>query len=288
MGRSGRKNKPLNRRKFLIRAGLGIGGFLAATAVYGVGVEPEMLQAHEVKVKIKGLPDSFEGYRVGLISDTHYPDKISQAFIDRAQKELCAMKPDIVCFVGDFIDGNSRHYEKSVSIKGVFDILDAPDGVIGVRGNHDHWITDDLRDQLKNTQIKVIENTNIVIRRGDDQLAFAGIGDLDYGVVDIESALAGLDDETPRILLSHNPDFAEECPPGHRVDLQISGHTHGGQVAPFGIMIETNSKYGSKLARGLCEGKAHRVYTSRGVGVTGPRVRIGSPPEVTVLVLQKA
>ena len=244
-----------------------------------------MLAQEQVTVKIKGLPKAFEGYRIGQISDIHWPERIDQAYVDRAIDALHEMKPDIICATGDFIDGNKGR--PHVSIDGVFDRLSAPDGVLGVRGNHDHWISDDLSEDLKRGGIKLVENSHVVITRGQDKLAFAGIGDMWDGKVDIESALKGLDESVPRILLSHNPDFAEECPAGYRVDLQLSGHMHGGQVAmPFVRWApKTVSKYGAKFLRGLVQGKAHRVYVSRGMALTGLRVRFMSMPEVTLIRL---
>ncbi len=125
-----------------------------------------------------------------------------------------------------------------------------------------------------------------MIERNGARLAVGGVGDMWEGIVDVTRAFRDIPANVPRILLSHNPDLAEELSPGIRVDLQISGHTHGGQVRiPFGPAIQVPSRYGDKYSSGLVQGKSHRVYVNRGIA-SNHGVRFCCPPEVTGITLR--
>jgi predicted MPP superfamily phosphohydrolase len=176
-------------------------------------------------------------------------------------------------------------------MKGIFDPLaQLPDGVYGVLGNHDHWFdAEGTRKKLADsTPIELIECKHVIVERNGDALAIGGIGDLWEGEVDVVKAFQGVDPETPRILLSHNPDFAEENTDQVRVDLQLSGHTHGGEiVSPWGWAPVIPSNYGSKFRYGFAQGKSHPCFTTS--GVCSPRhVRFLCRPEVVVIELQPA
>ena len=133
-----------------------------------------------------------------------------------------------------------------------------------------------------------MENRHRIIERGGDRLAIGGVEDRYLGHPDPVRAFAGLSPEVPRILLSHSPDVAEDQVWPTRVDLQLSGHTHGGEIRLPGLpAFATASDYGQKFVSGLAQGRSHRVYTGRGVG--SPRgVRLFCRPEVTHLTLRTA
>ena len=138
-----------------------------------------------------------------------------------------------------------------------------------------------------NTSIELLDNRSRVLRRGGERLAIGGVGDLWTDRVDAVAAFAGVSESVPRILLSHNPDVAENPMPSVRVDLQLSGHTHGGEVRiPFGPAPITGSAYGQKFRAGLVEGRNHRVYVTRGV-CSIRHLRFWCRPEVTHLTLLK-
>jgi predicted MPP superfamily phosphohydrolase len=201
-------------------------------------------------------------------------------------------KPDIIAMPGDFVharnDGDTTHQDVP-ALGSVFAGFGAPDGVIGVLGNHDHWRNaEGVRRELSASPIRLIDNSRIVVTRGASSLALAGLGDLWEGELNFDSALGGLSGNVPVILLEHNPDLAETMPDGYRVDLQLSGHTHGGQVRiPFGPAPVLPSRYGNKYREGLVEGPRHRVYVTRGVGFSSPiPVRFFCRPEVTGITLR--
>jgi predicted MPP superfamily phosphohydrolase len=173
-------------------------------------------------------------------------------------------------------------------------------GVVGVLGNHD-WREDGPLSQRELTRagVRLIDNGRLFVapsRRLSDApsegLCVAGVGDLWTDRQDYGRALGGLPADMPRLLLSHNPDVAEEpafVESGYRVDLMLSGHTHGGQIYLPGVgAIVTMSRYGQKYVRGLVRGPTCPVYVSRGLGMAMLPVRFGSVPEVAVIELRSA
>ena len=161
--------KKLTRRQ-LIKRGLALaGGVLLTDALF---IEPEWIAVRHLKFKVKDLPVAFEGYRIGLFADVHFPRNISSSYVRRASETLMAAKPDLVVLPGDFVDG--KHVSTVPSFRGIYDALDtAPDGVYGVLGNHDHWFDEEgTRKELSaSTPIKLIENTHVLIERGGGAIA---------------------------------------------------------------------------------------------------------------------
>lgn len=279
-------DEKLSRRKVLKR-GLALGGLLLAGDAFGI--EPEWLQVERIQIPLPGLGPAFDGYRIALLSDFHWPRFVSRAVLDAAIDLALAFDPHLIAVPGDLCD-NAPTFDLP-SLRGLFDRLQAPDGVVGTLGNHDHKIRDvaALRREIANeTPIRILDNAHRVIRRGDARLVLGGVGDLMYGVVDPLAAFAGAPAGVPRLLLSHNPDVAEIWRWPTRVDLQLSGHTHGGEVRlPFGPAPFSGSLFGQKYRAGLVQGPHHRVYVTRGVCSTH-HVRFFCRPEVTYLTLRTA
>ena len=279
--------KKVSRRKFLIRLGVSAIGL---TALDAFGFEPRALELEEPEVSIHGLASAFDGYRIAILSDFHLP-LVSREFVRRAIDMANSMKPDIFALPGDFVHGKHKHIVQFMpSFESFFDGAVAPDGIVGTLGNHDHWMGAKLvRNEIaKHTKIKLIDNDRIVVRRGGAQLAIGGVGDMWMAAVRPDIAFAGLSDDVPRIMLSHNPDVAELMEQDVRVDLQLSGHTHGGEIRlPFGPAPLIPSKFGNKFREGLVQGKRNLVYVTRGIASVS-RARLFCRPEVTILTLRCA
>ena len=206
-----------------------------------------------------------------------------------------AFKPDLVAVPGDFVHSwdflwGKRH--ALPSFRGYFDALAAPDGVLGVLGNHDHWLdaVEVRRELHENTPVRLLEGPPHLIQRQGETIAIVGLDDLWQKDLDFDGAFKGLPEGVPRILLQHNPDLAEEMPAGFRVDLQLSGHTHGGHIrVPFGPALIIPSKYGNIFREGLVQGRRHRVFVTRGVGSATPfQARFCCRPEVSGILLRTA
>ena len=279
-------------RRTVLKAG-------AALAVGGVGVdafaiEPRRLRFERVTVPIADLPEPFHGYRIAFLTDVHYPRNIDRGFINEAIAMGNAFGPDLWTFGGDLID--TKGLSAVPTLAGVFEHAWAKDGTYGVLGNHD-WHLDGpetIREVERTSPIRFLHNRHVLLNRGGESIALAGLEDLWEREPDLELALKGVTPEMPRLLLSHNPDTAElyvgstGLAESRRVDLQLSGHTHGGEIVlPFFGAPKIPSRYGRKFDQGLVQGALHRVYVGR--GIASPRkVRFRCRPEVTGITLVRA
>lgn len=287
-GMARRASGTMTRRVFL-----GTSAFVLATGI-AVGAngftEPFRVERCHVRVPVRDLPPSLAGYRIGQISDLHYPRNMTLDFLRDAVRAVDSMKPDVLVITGDLVDRKGPP-NASRSLAGLFDDVNAPDGILAVLGNHDHWydaeaVRRDLRD---NTPVRLIDHTHVMISRGDAELAIGGVGDLWTDKVELQRTFGDVPPDVPRVLLSHNPDVAElKAHDGIRVDLQLSGHTHGGEVnLPFVGPPAVPSRHGRKYVRGLVQGPAWPVYINR--GLCSPRfIRFACRPEVTCIELVAA
>jgi hypothetical protein len=246
-------------------------------------------RTRSVDVVVPRLGAGLDGLRVVMITDTHYGpidrSRWSAGVTDRVN-ELAA---DVVCHVGDIADGTVAVREAQAAP------LAAMRGSLArvyVTGNHEYygealgWI-----DYMDGIGWDVLHNRHIVVERGGDRLIVAGVDDATAkgsGVsghgADLQAALAGTDPTLPVLLLAHQP---KQIPAAVEagVDLQVSGHTHGGQIWPFNFLV----KLDQPVVHGLSShGERTQLYASRGTGFWGPPFRVFAPSEITVLTLRRA
>lgn len=250
-------------------------------------VEPRWLSVERVRIPVSGLGPAWQGARVALLSDTHCGPYTSAAYVARAVHMTSALAPDIVLLLGDYVHGSPSNLQPGIA---PFASLRAREGVFSVLGNHDHWAGRAVAQQaLDRAGVVRLDNRSLVLARGSDELALIGVGDLMEDKQLLSHAARPLSPSCPRVLLSHNPDYAELMPSGVRVDLMVSGHTHGGQVQiPFYGAPRLPSRYGQKYQEGLVDGPHCRVYVTRGVSTISPPVRFLCRPEITLLELVAA
>ena len=266
----------------------GIAGTVAACAVDARFIEPRRLVLERRDIPIARLPPAFDGYRIAIMSDFHYPRWTDSNAVRRAVHLANTFDPDLIVLAGDICDKTGEQPAIAPSLAGLFEDARARDGIVGVRGNHDHYYpAESLRREFaEHTPVRLIENTSFLIMRHGQQIAVGGVGDLWRGEVCPEKAFEGVPADIPRLLVSHNPDLAERIAPDLRIDLMLSGHTHGGQVHLPGFPAPwITSRYGKKFRAGLCQGKGCQVYVSRGVCSTR-HLRFLCPPEVSALTLR--
>ncbi len=290
-----------SRRAFLTNSTFGGVAVAAAGAPgYATLVEPWSIKVREYSVAIDGLPESLKGLRIAQVSDTHLGPRIPESFVAQAYAMALDLNPDLIVLTGDHVHDGTREYQRAAELCKPM-VERCPMGVIGVLGNHDWWGGGvQLSAMMSDAGVRMIDNDRVwidsIARRvvsedpGGGALAVVGIGDLTDGVVDVERAFRGVDPSSPRIVLAHNPDTAEidglARDGSHRVDLMISGHTHGGQVKiPFVGTPVVPSEYGQKYAGGLVAGPRFRVCVSRGIGMSMLPVRVGVPPEISLIEL---
>lgn len=278
----------ISRRRFLKTAFLGVGG-LALTD--GLAIERRWLSFDTIQISLPGLGKNFDGFRIAHLSDFHYPNWISDGHIARALQMAADFDPDIIVLTGDFV--HSPHVARDLTVMPfahLYKSVKARYGVFAVLGNHDYWLNSSaVRAELSKTPIQVLMDEATIVTRGGDRLAIVGVDDYWEGGLDFEKAFTQIPIDVPRILLQHNPDLAEELPEQYRVDLQLSGHMHGGQIKiPFGPALILPSKYGNKYREGLVHGPRYPVYITRGIGVSSIPLRIFCRPQVSGLILRSA
>jgi predicted MPP superfamily phosphohydrolase len=279
-----RKNWPLQ-TKFL-HALFGMGKRLAPAGIDRVlAPSPRWIQVTRPTVGIPRLPGGWDGATIAILSDLHIGRFIRLPYVRRVMEIVQSLAPDLVALAGDYL---IRNGELAGEILDCFRSLRAPLGVFAVLGNHDHWHRPkQVRAALESAGIVVLVNSHRMISRGGAALCLAGVDDAWESRADVAAALAGAPEEAPHVLLRHNPDFAELLPPAPRVDLMLSGHTHGGQVRlPFLTNLLAPIRH-KKYLQGLVRGPRCPVYVCRGAGAIGIPLRFRCPPEITLLTLRR-
>ncbi|MCL5773364.1 MAG: metallophosphoesterase [Firmicutes bacterium] len=263
-------------------------GSISLTALFGVYIfiEPFLVQVKEVDIVDEDIPDSFDGARIVFMSDIHHGPYLSRNRVKGFVKKANALKPDIIILGGDYVQG--RRY-----IKPCFEELKnlkAPLGKFGVLGNHDHWGDADLtRRCMKDAGITLLDNRSEWIDNGaaGGRIKIGGIGDLWHEKPDIEATIHDVTEKDFVILVTHNPDYAEEIKT-HKIRLVLSGHTHGGQVTLFGLLAaHLPTKYGQKYRGGIVTTEYTKVIVSKGTGTIYPPVRFFCRPEIYLIRLKK-
>ncbi|KAF0844840.1 metallophosphoesterase [Nocardia caishijiensis] len=254
---------------------------------YGAYEARRVPQVRTVDVAIPGLAQGLDGLRVVVVTDTHFAAIDRTEWSKRVVEEVNAQRPDIVGMAGDLVDGSVERRRDQVAP--LADVR-APLGRFYITGNHEYL--DDAQawmDQMAALGWQPLNNTHRTVDRGDDKLVVAGINDPTSVDVpghgpDLAAALAGTDPALPVVLFAHQPKQVSDSVAAG-VELQISGHTHGGQIWPFNYLVRLDQPVVAGLSR---HGTGTQLYTSRGTGYWGPPLRVFAPSEITVLVLRQA
>lgn len=279
----------MTRRQFLSRAlrvTLGTAALGAGGLGYATSVEPDWIEVTRLRLTLRRLPPAFHGYRLVQISDIHIDDWMQER-LPGAVRLINDLRPDLVAITGDFVTRHPRRY--AAVLTRALEPLRARDGVVAVLGNHDHWTSAAaVRDILHDSGIIEVGNRVHTVRRGDALLHVAGVDDLMVDADRLDRVLAALPGEGAAILLVHEPDFADRSAATRRFDLQISGHSHGGQVRVPLLGAPYLPPYARKYPLGLYRVGEMYQYTNRGLGMLGLHVRVFCRPEVTVFTLESA
>jgi uncharacterized protein len=277
----------MNRRLFLARAGAAAAG-AASVGLVGVGVAnamgpPNLLQ---VPVRLRRLDTAFNGFRIAVVADIHLGPLAGRSHTERIVRMINETEPDLVAIVGDLVDGTVE--ELGSAAEPLRDLV-SREGAFFVTGNHEYFVPDtsEWLRELERLGVQPLRNENTTIRRGTAAFDLAGVNDVSGAQhsdpPDYDRALAGTSSSRPTILLAHQPVQVDEAS-AHGVDLQLSGHTHGGQMWPFHYIVRALQP---SLA-GLSTVGDTQLYVTRGAGFWGPPVRIGAPPDITVVSLEGA
>jgi predicted MPP superfamily phosphohydrolase len=280
----------ITRRDFLARAMLA--GVAVAGGIETLFLEPGNFQARSVTVRLERLPEAFDGFRIAQISDIHFGPYMTQHGVERALQIAQSFRPDLLALTGDFVSHPWTHANGKIGARFVEPCADAlahwrEVRQIAILGNHDHWNDPETVEAgLKERGITVLRNAAVPIERASSRIWVAGTDDAWVRKANLSLALKNIPPDEATILLAHEPDFADHAA-RFPVDLQLSGHSHGGQVRLPGVGALILPGMGRKYPMGLNRVGNLQVYTNIGLGVVNPPVRFLCPPEVTLMTLAK-
>lgn len=248
-------------------------------------VRPGWVELTQVRLVLPRLAPEFHGYRLVQISDLHTDISLTRAHLADVVELINQQQPDLVAVTGDFVSYEALpHVEDIVA---TLSQLRPRDATVAVLGNHDYWTEIELiRQAITRSGMIDLNNAVYTIHRGAARLHVAGVDDFWEDQARLDQVLARLSPTGAAILLAHEPDFADISAASGRFDLQISGHSHGGQViVPFwGPLVAP--PYGLKYPVGCYRVGGMWLYTNRGLGESSIRLRLNCRPEITVFTLE--
>lgn len=262
-------------------------GAACAASFAGFLIARRGVRVHTIDIPIAALPADLCGFRIAQISDIHVGGTIGAEFVAAIVARVNALDPDVIAITGDVVDGEVEHLRDDTEpLRG----LRAREGVFLVTGNHEYYSGEaQWTREFTRLGITVLKNRHVALRRGGSTLLLAGVTDTSAHHFDPRqrsdpaAALRGAPAVAVRVLLAHRPASADDAQAAG-YQLQLSGHTHGGQFWPWNLFVG----YFNPFSAGLARHHDMWVYVNRGTGYWGPPMRLGIPPEITLLRLTAA
>lgn len=275
---------------------------IIAIVVIAVGlIAYGLIESYRVELKrytftSPDLPAAFDGARIVFLTDIHRGAFFSERRVESIVERTNALSPDLILLGGDYVYGNTDYefscFEALAGLKAAW-------GSYAVLGNHDYGEPQRTEgkdegdpalalEAIETSGIKLLDNEGIWLERDGERMRLGGVSDYQMGVPDVEPVLDGTSRDDFVLLLSHNPDYAEELP-AHDVDLVVSGHLHGGQVTLFGrYAFYLPSDYGQKYRTGMVKNDVTTVIVSNGIGNSiVPPIRLFAPPQMVEITLRR-
>jgi len=261
-----------------------VGGLAGIGSIWGMYQALKEPVIKRVEIKIEGLPKSLKGFRMAQITDLHVGSMITGNFVQKVTEKIQQLNADMLFFTGDAADGSVQSYGKHLNSLGT---IHPKYGKYFVTGNHEYY--SDMNGWLNlieglGFKILVNESQNIIVN--DATIMITGIPDRSGGhfssfhKTNMEKAVGGMNFSDIKILLAHQPGDVEHATK-YGFDLQLSGHTHGGQYFPFSLLVQMAHPF----LKGLHKRDNTWIYINQGTGYWGPPFRIGTEPEITEIVL---
>lgn len=278
---------PMTRRDFLKFSSLAAaGGLITATTAALFNDESNTLSIEHITIPIPNLQPALEGFKIVQMSDIHLYPFTKLELVQRAVQVSNSLKPDITVLTGDYV---WRNLSAINDLTPALAELDAKYGVFATMGNHDYWLNVEvIKDSFKSVGLPVLENQGVTFNVGGAPLHLAGLDDGWSGNPDLEAAMQGAPEGAPVVLLMHEPDLADIYSQDPRISLQLSGHTHGGQIRIPGIGALVHPHLGKKYDFGLYNVNGMWLYTNRGIGCISEPIRLNCPPEISEFTLARA
>jgi uncharacterized protein len=275
----------VNRRKFLWLGGGALASGLAMGS-YGSQIEPRHLVLERRTLLLPRLSAALDGFRVVLMSDHHLFPFTPRELLERAVEQANALRPELILLAGDYVYTDVESIRELAPILGR---LNAKYGVFAILGNYDKLHQPNLiRAQLAAQSIDVLVNRGLYVGPGAGPLFLAGLDSVWRGVPDPVSAFAAYREGSVALALVHEPDYFPTLVRLAPVDVQLSGHSHGGQVRIPALGPVVLPPWGRIYHTGLYELNGHFVYTGRGLGMVELPLRFNCPPELTEIILRTA
>lgn len=288
------KDHDPSRRSFLLRMILMTAGASLLTGGYAWLWEPRRLEIKQVELKLPKFPKAFDGLRVVQFSDAHLGFHTGVKEMRKLAATIEEQQPDLICFTGDIVERESEPMRECIP---VLASMQAKYGKFAVLGNHDYrgGQQNEVAAMFHEAGFKLLRNEHVVIEQGGERLAIAGLDDALTGRPDPAQAIKGLNQDVWKLLLMHEPDYADIATP-YGFGLQLSGHSHGGQVRFPWVGALTTPRGSHKYVQGLYYTNVQGVYYStqtqmpvyvnRGFGMTQLPIRFLCRPELTVFELK--
>lgn len=287
---SRRETQMITRRKFLTTLGtmaLGTAALGAGGLTYATHIEPFWLDVMHISLELPHLDPVFAGFRLAQISDIHLSEALTIEDLSEAFSHVLDAKTDLIALTGDYVEDRHTLRQYRDSFSAALRMLSEQAPVTAILGNHDYYVgLNTTRKILLDGGVQLLENDVLSVTRGNARLHIAGLDDVVQGEPRLRDVVSQIPEGEAAVLLAHEPDYAVISARTGRFDLQISGHSHGGQVVLPLVGAPMLPHLGKKYPSGLYQVGRMLQYTNRGLGTTSPHVRFHCRPEVTIITLQ--
>ena len=275
-----------SKRNFIKKSvSIGIIGLTGSATAYGFYNARKGPQVIKENIFLKNLPPEFENYKIAQISDLHVGPTIKRPYVEKVFDTIANVNPDMLAVTGDLVDGSVENLRSDLE---PFKDMIAKDGTFFVTGNHEYYSgVDRWLDETDRLGMSNLVNSKTMIKKQGSEICIAGITDFRAHQIkkshrsNPKQALVNVRNNVPKIVLAHQPNSIYLVHDAG-ADLQLSGHTHGGQFVPFNFPTKLANAY---LA-GLYDHKGTQIYVNRGTGYWGPPLRLGIPSEITEITLK--
>ena len=244
------------------------------------------IEVVEIDITIDNLGWNFNNLRILNLTDIHLGQWINPEYLDKLIDYVNTLNVDLVTLTGDYFSYVTKGYEQS--LQDSFKKIESKYGKFGVLGNHDHWMgSKKVRDIFTNSNVIDLSNDVYTLEKDGEFLNICGVDSCTVCADNLDKVLAKMKKDTPSILLAHEPDFAKQSSQTNRFDLQISGHSHGGQfIIPKFETTPFRGPNSRKYPVGIYGVGNMIQYTSKGLGTNSFRLRVNCKPEITIITLK--